>query len=458
MERVDVAILGAGPAGLAAATVAAGAGLSTIVLDDQGAPGGQIWRAAGDVTRDRALARLLGASYGGAMEAIGAAQAAGAVFHPACDLIDANGDGALVWLDRANGGLREGQARALIVATGARERAVPFPGWTLPGVINAGAMQIALKQGGAVPDGPVVLMGQGPLLLLVLQQLLAAGADLRAVLAFDGAVPSVPFGAMARAVFGDPGLVAQGARLLLGRMRAKVPVYRDIANLRAVGGDRIEAVAFDSDRRRQQIPCTWLGVHDGVIPNTQVTQLLGLAHRWDNAARCLVPVCDDLGRMEGAPVWVAGDGAGIGGARLAGVRGARAAHDVVRALAPDRHDAPAARALAQTAARLAPARALVAALWPARDPLALVDDDTVLCRCEGVRVGTVRAAIAAGASGPNRAKVATRCGMGPCQGRICGPILAEWVARDTDTPVGALRVRPPLKPVLLADYLTLEQE
>lgn len=458
MKQVDVAILGAGPAGLAAATVSAGAGLSTIVLDDQGAPGGQIWRAAGDVTRDRALSRLLGASYGGAMDSITAAQKAGAVFHSACDLIDADGDGGLVWLDRANGGLRERQARALIIATGARERAVPFPGWTLPGVINAGALQIALKQGGAVPEGPVVLMGQGPLLLLVMQQLRAARADLRAVLAFDRAVPGAPIGALARAGLGDPGLVAQGARLMLGRIRAKVPLYRDITNLRAIGEKQIEAVEFDSDTGHHTLPCAWFGVHDGVIPNTRVTQLLGLDHRWDNAARCLVPVCDDRGRMGAAPVWVAGDGAGIGGARLAGIRGAQAGHDVINALAPDKHDATAARTLAKSAARLAPSRALVDALWPPRDPLALVDDDTVLCRCEGVRVGTVRDAIAVGATGPNRAKVATRCGMGPCQGRICGPLLAQLVARDSGTPVGALRIRPPLKPMLLADYLTLENE
>jgi len=452
MSEPDVAIVGAGPAGLAAAAVTAAAGLSTVVLDDQDAPGGQIWRAAGAVRQDRARSRILGRSYAGAQAAIKAAAAAGAVLRSSCDLIDATPAPALVWLDRGAGGLHEAAPRALLLATGARERPVAFPGWTLPGVMNVGAMQIALKQGGAVPVGPVVLMGQGPLLLLVLAQLAKAGADLRAVLAFDDAFPRAGAVQLLRAVRGDPALVAEGLRLVLARRR--VPVFRGVRSVRALGESRLAHIAFDSDAGPQEIACDWLGVHDGVIPNTQATRLLGLPHRWDTAQRCLVPEVDETGRAGDTPVWIAGDGSGIGGARLAGLRGQITGHAIVRALRPDAHDAAAARTAQMAAWRAGPARALVNTLWPPRDPLAMVDNDTVICRCEGVRAGAVRAAVAAGATGPNRVKVATRCGMGPCQGRMCEPLLAQVLIRAGATP-GALRIRPPLKPVLLGDYETL---
>jgi NADPH-dependent 2,4-dienoyl-CoA reductase/sulfur reductase-like enzyme len=454
MANVDVAVIGAGPAGLAASRVAAESGLRTLVLDEQQAPGGQIWRAAEAVLGDRRRHAVLAASYNGAGEAIAAARRAGADLQAECDLVDASRDLDLVWLDRRAGRIEEARAEALIVATGAMERPMAFPGWSLPGVLGAGALQVALKQGGAVPEGPVVLAGQGPLLLLVMRQLDAAGADLRAVVATEPGGPFAAAGALAAALASDPGLVLQGLGLATRRRLARVPVMGGVRRMTALGQGRLEAVEVETAFGRQQIACDWLGVHDGVIPNVQVTRLLGLPHRWHDAIGAFVPETGEGGRMAGTRIWVVGDAAGIGGAKLAGLRGALAAHEVAAA----RGKGGPPGSLRGRARRLARARPLVERLYPPLPVSRFATNDTVLCRCEGVTFGEVRAAIAEGATGPNRVKVFTRCGMGPCQGRTCGDLLTRLIAEETGQPpavVGALRIRPPLKPVLLGDYAEL---
>ena len=412
----------------------------------------RFWRAAEAVLGDRRRREILGASYGGAEEAIRLARVAGADLRPECDLIDASRDLDLVWLDRSVGRIEEAQARAVIVATGAMERPLAFPGWTLPGVLGAGALQVALKQGGAVPEGPVVLAGQGPLLLLAMRQLVLAGADLRAVLAMETRVPVVR--ELTAALMSDPALVLQGLGLVARRRLARVPVIGGVRRLEASGHGRLEAVAIETARGRQEVACVWLGTHDGVVANVQVTRLLGLPHRWDEATGAFVPEAGEGGRVGASRVWVAGDAGGIGGAKIAGLRGALAAQEVVAALGKGCADGT----LRRRVRRLERARPLVERLFPPVPVLRYADDDTVLCRCEGVTFGDVRGAIQDGAMGPNRVKVFTRCGMGPCQGRMCGGLLTRLIAEETGRPpgeVGALRVRPPLKPVLLSDYAEL---
>lgn len=453
MKAVDVAVIGAGPAGIAAATQTARAGLSTLVLDEQAAPGGQIWRAAEAVATDRDRAAALADSYGGARDVLAALRASGAVLSQRADVIDVSSEREILWLDRGDGRLRETRAHALVIATGALERPVPFPGWTLPGVMGAGALQGAMKQGGLVPAGRLVLAGQGPLLLLVLRQVLRLGGAVAAVLDFGAGLPGAALRRLPQAAACDPRLLAKGAGLLATRARARIPAYRSIDGLSALGPNRVEAVAFTSGGERHDIPCDLLAVHDGVTPNTQLPRLLNLAHRWRTQDAAFAPLVDAAGRTSADGVWIAGDGAGIGGAELAGLRGAIAGLDVCRALGRPSRPGPRRRA-----ARLAVARPFLAAAYPPRPVGAFVDDATVLCRCEAVTVGAIREAVRLGASGPNRAKTFTRCGMGPCQGRVCGGPLTRLVAETTGaTPdsVGALRIRPPLKPVLLGDYAAL---
>lgn len=450
-ERADLAIVGAGPAGLAAAATAADLGLRVALLDEQPAPGGQAWRNLEARGGDRA-----------GLELIRRVRAGSAELRPATTVIDIafegdDGGPTLTWMTA--GGLGRTTARGLILATGAMERPLPFPGWTLPGVLGVGALQTALKAGGLVPGpggGGLVIAGRGPLVLLYLAQVAAAGGKVAAVLDTGparhlrrGLARTLP-----AAMLGDPVLLGRGALLLARRALSGVPVHRRVRDLAAEGCDRVEAVRFADGSGEHVLPCALLGVHDGVIPNTQAARLLRLDHEWRAAQRCFAPVTDDFGRSSRPAVWVAGDGAGIEGADGAGVAGSLAALDAARSLGalPEAAFTGRAPALLRRRAAIQAARRFLDALDPPRDPAQGLADSTVVCRCEAVTAGAIRSAVAAGAAGPNRVKTATRCGMGACQGRMCGPVLAQLVARQTGRPVaevGALRVRPPLKPVPL---------
>jgi bacterioferritin-associated ferredoxin len=232
--------------------------------------------------------------------------------------------------------------------------------------------------------------------------------------------------------------------------------------LRAIGDTDIREVAFETGGKNVHLPCSLLAVHDGVIPNTQLTRLMTLDHVWNTAQQSFAVRCTPDGRSSAPSVWVAGDGAGIAGVEVAGLRGAVSGLDAARALGA--LDEPGFRSradpLKQRIARRVPARALIDRLYA---PLPVASftggqdpDKIILCRCEAVTLARVQDAIRDGATGPNRVKAFTRCGMGSCQGRMCGNALTRIVAEATHSPpqdTGALRIRPPLKPTLVSDFL-----
>ncbi len=469
-DIVDLTVIGAGPAGLAAATTAAAQGMNVLLLDEQAEPGGQIWRQAERMTASgsHALGKVR-ESYDGAAEAVAALRRSSVDYVPGATVFDASPDLRISWLQREAGAarhrIREIESKTLILATGAMERPMPFPGWTLPGVMGVGALQSALKTGGLLPhSGTLVLAGQGPLLLLYLAQIAALGGRVAAIL--DLAPPSrlaATVGQLPRALLGDPRMMARGFGLLARQALSRMPVYRAVTRLVARGSGGLESLSFESRGRNHELSCSLLGIHDGVIPSTQLSRLLGLAHCWHDDQQCFEPVTDPDGRSSDDRIWIAGDGGGIEGAELAGVRGRLAALQVAEHLGrlspADWRTATAP--LRAGRARKQNARRLLDRIYA---PLPLdhhVTDETTLCRCEGVTVGAIRAAIDQGATGPNRVKTFTRCGMGPCQGRLCGPTLVRLIASATGKSpdeMGALRIRPPLKPILLGDYLEPELE
>ncbi len=469
-ESVDLAVVGAGPAGIAAATTAAEHGLTVLLLDEQPEPGGQVWRQAEQMAASRSsLLGAVGTGYGDAATAIAALRQSAVDYRPGATVFDVSSELRISWLERNPGAggavrhhIRESAPKRLILATGAQERPMPFPGWTLPGVMGVGALQTALKTGGLLPTpGTLVLAGQGPLLLLYFSQIVALGGQVAAIL--DLTPPGrlrAAIGRMPRALVGDPRLMARGVGLLMRRALSRTPVYRAVTRLAAGGTGSLERVSFESRGRSRELACSLLGVHDGVIPSTQMSRLLRLEHRWHEDRQCFEPVIDPDGRSSDDRIWIAGDAGGIEGADLAGVRGRLAAISVAESL-----DRGASASFATAAAlRARRTRALSARRFLDRvyRPLPMdshLTEETTICRCEGVTVGAIRAAIEQGASGPNRVKTSTRCGMGPCQGRMCGPSLVRLIASVTGTPpdeIGSLRVRPPLKPILLGDYLEPE--
>lgn len=455
MTDADIVIIGAGPAGMAAARTAAEAGARVALLDEQPDAGGQIYRA---VAHAQALrGEILGADYRAGIPLVAGLD------HPAIQYLR----GATVWRADPDGRVcfsiggkgRQIAGKRLILAAGALERPVPLPGWTLPGVLTAGAAQILLKTAGVVPSG-AVLAGSGPLLYLLAQQLVRAGRPPLAL------VETQPAGSLARAARHWAGalrgwrMLAKGAAMLAAIRKAGVRRFTGATDLAIEGGDAAEALTFKAGNQIHRLAARTILLHQGVVPNIQITQALRLGHEWDNAQRCFRPVLDGWGTTTAETIFVAGDGAGIGGAGSAALRGRLAALQAVHSLglidrqARDNGAAALRRALRREMAL----RPFLDALYPPPAAILRPADGTIVCRCEEVTAGAIRHAARLGCLGPNQTKAFGRCGMGPCQGRYCGLTVTEILAAETgQSPdqVGYYRIRPPLKPVTLGELSDL---
>lgn len=451
-ESYDVAIVGAGPAGLAAAACCANAGLATVLFDEQAAAGGQIYRSITETPI--AEKRVLGASYWNGMELLEAFRASRTHYVP----------GATVWsLSREReigvsfgGGSRLVRAQRVILCTGALERPFPIPGWILPGVMTAGAAQILLKSAGVVPAGRTVLAGCGPLLWLIARQYLYAGVELEAIL------DTTPADNRTRALphllpFLCSGYVSEGLKLL-HTVKRQVRVVSGVTAMRAVGQEKATAVAYRrGSGAEENIAIDTLLLHQGVVPNVNLAMSVGIEHRWDETQLCWVPMLDRYGNSSVGGIAIAGDGAGIAGAQAARWRGVLAAVGAARALGRselDINEAPARRELA----RALRGRAFLDALYRPARSFRQPAQDTIVCRCEEVTARQVTETVALGCPGPNQMKAFLRCGMGPCQGRLCGLTVTELIAAARGVSpqnVGYYRLRPPVKPITVAELAAL---
>lgn len=452
----DLVVIGAGPAGTAAATTGAGLGLRTLLLDEQPRAGGQIYRNVAAVRPS--VARLLGADYLHGLNAV--RQLAASQVDVRHDALAWNIDHDLTVTVRQGDRTYQVRAAQLIAATGAIERASPLRGWTLPGVMNAGAAQLALKSSGAVPAGRVVLAGAGPLLLLVAVQLLDAGAEVAALVETAparnrwDALPYLP------AALGAPSYLAKGMRMIGQLRKARVPWYTAATQLRVEGGERAEALSFVEGASEQRLAADIVLLHHGVVPNTQISRLMRVAHDWDAAQLAWRPRIDAWGQTSHPGLRIAGDSASIAGALAAEAGGSvtalGAAAAIGRITAAERDER--ARPLRRALAAHLRIRPFLDALY--RPPLWLQQpaDDTIVCRCEEVTAGRIREMARLGCQGPNQTKFFSRCGMGPCQGRMCGIAVTQILAAElgrAPAEVGAYRIRPPLKPVPIASIASL---
>jgi NADPH-dependent 2,4-dienoyl-CoA reductase/sulfur reductase-like enzyme len=460
-ERFDLVVVGAGPAGLAAATEAARLGLSTVVLDEQPSPGGQVWRAVERAAADRRLATALGAEYRAGAARVAAFRGSGAAYRPETQVWQVERDGRVMASCAGTVSVLRGER--VLLAVGALERPVPIPGWTLPGVMTVGAAQILLKTSGALPDPGVWIAGQGPLVWLYCAQLLGLGGRVAGLL---DTAPAGAWGVAARhlpSLAAATGPLAKGLAWRRAVARAGIPIHRGVVSVEALGEGRIAHLRWrDRGGAWREAPATGLLLHEGVVPNVHAALSVGCAHQWDAAQACFRPVLDPFGRTSEPRILVAGDAGGILGAAAAELQGRiaalGAAADLGR-LTPAGAEARAApfRRLLRREAAL---RRLLDALFPPRPALAAPADEVVVCRCEGVSAGALRLAVALGAPGPNQVKAFTRAGMGPCQGRTCMLPLVGTIAAARGVPpaeIGPPRVRPPLRPVTVGELATLAE-
>ncbi|WP_099722373.1 NAD(P)/FAD-dependent oxidoreductase [Bordetella bronchiseptica] len=463
-RRCELLVVGAGPAGMAAATQSAALGVDTLLLDEQATPGGQIYRAI----TTTALTRpdILGPDYWhGAsllepLRASGAAYLSGATVWAVSRSAEA-GDGGVFEVAYSVGGQADIlRARHILLATGALERPFPIPGWTLPGVVTAGAAQILLKTAAIVPGEHAVLAGGGPLLYLLAWQYLNAGVRIERLL--ETTAP----GRLARALphaldFLRSPYLAKGLKLMRA-VRAHVPITRGVQDLRAQGRERLESLSYRAGGRTHDMPARHLMLHQGVVPNLNLSRALGVDHQWNPTQACWQPRVDDWGATSVAGIGIAGDGAGIGGAVAAEHRGRLAALQAAVALGriDDARRDREARTPRRALARAMRGRAFFDVLYRPADAYRRPGDDTIVCRCEEITAGQIRATVRLGCSGPNQMKAFLRCGMGPCQGRLCGLTVSELIADERGVPlpeVGYYRLRFPTKPVTLGELASLPQ-
>ncbi len=453
MTDTDLLIVGAGPAGMAAAATAASFGLTVTLLDEQPAPGGQIYRA---ITGEGATrGNILGEDYlsGTALADALASEQIALIPGATVWQIDEAG-----WLAYSQGGVGKRIAgKRILLATGALERPMPIPGWTLPGVMTAGAGQILLKQSGLVAE-EAVLAGSGPLLYLLAQQMIKAGSPPLALVETQTASDLIRARKHLLGALRDWRLLAKGAGLLSEIRRAGVRRYRGATGLRLEGQDKAEALAFRCGGQEERLACRTILLHHGVVPNTQATRALRLEHRWDERQRCFRPACDLFGATSLECLYLAGDGSGIGGAKVAETEGRLAALAIAHSLNKidasvfERRAGPLRSARKHDLA----ARAFLDAAYPPYAESLQPADDTLVCRCEEVTAGQIRGYAKLGCSGPNQTKAFGRPGMGPCQGRYCGLTVTEILAEANGTTpeeVGYYRQRFPLKPVNLGQLI-----
>ena len=457
MREADLIVIGAGPAGMAGARQAAEAGLSVLLLDEQPRAGGQIYREVERAAGPRG--DILGKDYTEGLELTAALDHA-AITHVSGATVWQIEDGSRVAYSRDGRGA-EVAGRRLLLATGALERPMPLPGWTLPGVMTAGAAQILLKQSGLIA-ARAVLAGSGPLLYLVAAQMVRAGTPPLALVetqARGDLMRALPH--LAGALRGWRYLV-KGMGLLAVLRRAGVRRYAGATGLAVEGGTRAEALAFRAGGRDHRINCDTVLLHHGVVPNTQAARSIDLPHRWDDRQQCFRPDCNGWGRTPAETVFIAGDGAGIGGAKAAALAGRLAALEIacdLGALTAAARDT-AARPLRAGLARELAARPFIDTAYPPYAGALAPEDATIICRCEEVTAGDIRRYATLGCLGPNQAKAFGRAGMGPCQGRYCGltvtGILAAAHGQSPDA-TGHYRIRPPIKPVTLGEIAAMAE-
>jgi thioredoxin reductase/bacterioferritin-associated ferredoxin len=450
---VDLIVIGAGSAGANAAISASEAGLSVVLVDEQDAAGGQVWRApwpglvkkpdTPEAREGAALRAKLAASH---VEARFGRRVWSVTTGYRVDAIGPDGNEAFT-------------APLLVAAQGAHERVVPFPGWTLPGVIGLAAATILLKSHAVLPGQRVVVAGCGPLLAAVAAGIVKAGGEVAAVADLAGpddwlaAIPSFAT---------RPRLLAQGIGWVLKLAAKRVPVYFRHGIAAASGEGQVQRVTLASvdadgalaDGSHIDIEAHALCVGHGLVPGGEIAKLLRARHRYNPQRGGWVPECDAYGRTSLPGLFAVGDGSGIRGAapaefagKLAGLAAACDAgilplDGFSRLSRPLQTEARRSGAFANASARLM-------ALRPAQ--VAAIAPDTVVCRCEDVTRGEIDAAFESGARDANQLKHFTRCGMGPCQGRMCGDVTAELLAQRVGSreAVGYWTGRPPFRPVAL---------
>jgi len=459
-ESRPFVVIGGGPAGMAAAIEAARSGLPCTLIDEARSLGGQIYRRPIDPLTP-ADPSALGDDFARGerlrTEFTAAANRIEVLLNTF--VLDVSDGHDVMWAsERASGIIR---AEQLVIAAGAYDRPIPFPGWTLPGVMTAGGVQVLIKTMQVKPGRRALVAGTGPLIVGVAKRLHEIGVEVVAVLE----AASVSW---SRAVFPEEwaewSLVYDTWRAWDILHQAGIPVLPGHTVFEARGSQQVQSAIYGPvtpqdwrplRHQAQSVDVDLIVCGFGFVPNTELTVLAGCRHQYCHELGGWMPVIDELVRTSVPGIFAAGDGAGVAGAlvaleegRVAGTTAAEQAGAITRDEAEKRRAGPLQRLTALAELR----RTLDQISWIRPGLLELASPDTLLCRCEEVRLSEVQAAFEQGARDLQATKLFTRLGMGPCQGRNCAPSTGMYLCKvmgRTAEEVGRINPRPPVKPVTL---------
>lgn len=453
----DAIVIGTGPAGLAFAATAADLGLDVLAIDEQSTPGGQIYRNIEHQTPQSI--KLLGPDYEHGLSLVKEFRASRAAYLPNATVWKIETDGRLCYATK--GESTQIRAKRIIIAIGAMERPVPFPGWTLPGVMGVGAVDTLFKNWGMVPEGPVTMVGSGPLMLSVAIHLSELGVEISHFLETQPAFASFKSLPHLPKALVKPSYLLKGSGMLMKAGRVSKYRKRHITGYAAEGNGMVEKFSFKTGSSKETIDTRSLLVHEGIIPRSEFARLLNLEHLWEPVQRYWYPKVDTFGRTSEKNIYIAGDNNYIHGAIAAEKKGVLTAIDIaadlrkLSDLEKQKISTPVIKALNREKS----VRPFIDAVYRPRPNLYATDDQTVICRCEEVTVEQIKLAIMQGMTTPEMVKSITRCGMGPCQSRMCSAALAEIVAKETGQMLQEIKpvsIRPPVRNLPIGQLTRLD--
>ncbi len=443
MKTHDLIIIGAGPAGLSAAAHAMHLGITPMVIDENADVGGRIYAQTGlmqDSFNVKTRQKILQLFNGDGLCEI---------FHKKSQVIGIFSDNTLLITEKD--GTAKIKYKSLIIAAGANEKTIPFPGWTLPGVMTSGCVQTMIKTQGISPE-KAVLAGTGPLQLILADQILKTGGKVLALVE-TGSLKS--WLKASRALFGHWRLAGQLTTCLINLARHKVPIYFNSLVSAAKGKDSVEEIEVSSiqGKCRRSIKTDILCIGYGFVPANELSLAAGARHEFKNGH--WVPVRDDLMQTSVEGIFVAGDSARINGAIMAEYEGALSAVGAANYLG-EISDHKAERQLQSLNKKLKKEKKLRVQfdriMMLPDQVFELADNDTIICRCEDLSLRELKGIVIKSGPDINEFKRLSRAGMGLCQGRTCSTSLRQILSRSTEISpdkIGVLNPRPPFKPVSL---------
>lgn len=469
-RNYDVIIVGSGIAGLSAAEVLAGAGVDVLVIDDNAQGGGQLLRSPGRPDPGRSVSqapwydrakkegfRLMGRITGSRVDRLHSAQVLGLFAGPSLAVETGPDDGTII------------KASCVLLATGARERFLPFKGWTLPGVISTGGAQILIKSHGILPGRETLVAGTGPLQLALASEILRYHGRVTAVLDHQDWRPKLGFLPLWKHQWPR---IAEGMVHLSRILGRGVPLMQGTGILEARGKRSIESVvAARLDSRGKPVPGTQtiympktLAVGYGFLPNIELAVQAGCETVYDRDRGGWVVRVNNRLETSMQSVFAAGEITGIAGGGKSRVEGLIASRSILDSLGHT-HRLPKTLAHRKTAVRLEKLRGLETRYGTFLNRLCHIPDaafrhihdDTIICRCEEITMKEIKGAMSRGFLTTGAIKKATRCSMGRCQGRTCGPVISAIISAHTSPPSGSIAPVPARFPVKTVSLATLAQ-